>query len=102
MPSSSHIVRDDRAFDGVARDDHGNALGGVRAPWLNVPAAQYFPRCSCSPTVSEMLPFGDDDVAALYGSRAEYEAAFRRSVDELEAAGGLLAADAARLRDAPG
>jgi hypothetical protein len=45
MPVVAPIARDARRLDGVARDDHGNAIGGLRAPWIEVAAAQYLPRC---------------------------------------------------------
>jgi len=98
MPPSAHIMRDDDAFDGVARDEHGNARGGWRGPWLDVPTAQYLPRCSCGPTISEMIPFGEDKVAAMYESRSGYGEAFRRVVDKKEFARILLRADAEQLR----
>jgi hypothetical protein len=96
MPPSVHIERDHDSFDGVARDEHGNALGGVRGPWLDVPAAQYFPRCSCGPTISEMAPFGEEKMRSMYGSRAAYEGAFEQCVDLQQDLGVLLPADAAR------
>ena len=39
-----------------ARDDAGNALGGVRTPWVDAPAARYEPKCSCSVIVGRAEP----------------------------------------------
>jgi hypothetical protein len=96
MPPSVHIERDDDAIDGVARDEHGNALGGLRGPWLDVPAAQYFARCSCGPTISEMLLFSDAKMRSLYGSRSDYEDTYAAAVARKQAEGVLLPADAGR------
>src|SRR5262249_37668822 len=35
----------------VQRDQHGNAVGGVRSPWLDVPIASYYPHST--PRASE-------------------------------------------------
>ena len=77
MPSGAWITCDPHALDGVARDEHGNAIGGLRAPWVEVPTAQYLPRCSCSPTTGEKIPFSDDEIARLYGDADTLRAACR-------------------------
>lgn len=77
------------------RDDVGNALGGIRSPWLDVPDARYDPRCTCSPALGSVVPI---DVVARYGSLDAYRAAFRARVDELVREGWLVAEDAVGLR----
>ena len=56
----------------------------ARAPWVEVPTAQYLPRCSCSPTTGEKIPFSGDEVARLYGGAGALRAARSRSVDSLK------------------
>jgi hypothetical protein len=75
----------------IARDDHGNALGGVRTSYLDVPVATY-------ETVSERQPgttggrcdmlgpqfdFAPDELRALYGSQEGYVARLRGRLEEL-------------------
>ena len=100
MPSGARITRDPHALDGVARDEHGNAIGGLRAPWVEVPTAQYLPRCSCSPTTGEKIPFSDDEIARLYGDADTLRAARSRSIDDLVERRLLLPVDAATLHAA--
>ena len=62
------------APDGIARDEHGNALGGIRTPWVDVPDAFYAARISPgNPLAAGKRPFTDEEMNALYGSRDEYE-----------------------------
>ena len=100
MPRGARITRDAHALDGVARDEHGNAIGGLRAPWIAVPTAQFLPRCSCSPTTGEKIPFTDDEIARLYGNADALRAARSRSIDDLVERRLLLSADAAILHAA--
>jgi hypothetical protein len=86
--------RVERAGPELARDDAGNALGGLRSPWLDVPDATYLAGCTCSPATGavELL-----DLVDRHGSIEAYRSAFRHRVAELVAAGWLLAEDAAVL-----
>ena len=98
MPHVPRIQRDPTSVDGVARDEHGNALGGVRAPWLEAPRAQYLPRCPCSPTNGQTVPFSPEKLAALYATDDEYRARWNRAVDRLVEDRLLLVADAEAMR----
>jgi hypothetical protein len=89
-----HADRVERADGGLARDDAGNALGGVRSPWLDVPDATYLAACTCSPATGAVEPL---DVVARYGSLHAYRAAFAARAAELAAGGWLLPEDAATL-----
>jgi hypothetical protein len=33
----------------LRRDEHGNAVGGVRSPWVDVPIASYYPHSTPRP-----------------------------------------------------
>jgi hypothetical protein len=84
LPRAERVVR---AGDGLARDDAGNALGGVRTPWLDVPDATYLAACTCSPATGAVEPI---DVVERHGSLDAYRAAFRARARELAAEGWLL------------
>jgi hypothetical protein len=101
LPHEPRIARDADAPDGVARDAHGNALGGVRTPWVDVPSARYLPRCECSPTVGEMRPFDDAAMALVHGDGSRRAETWVAAVDALLERGWLLPDDADALRAQP-
>lgn len=78
MPHVPRIQRDPQAIDGIARDQHGNALGGVRVPWLEAARAQYLPRCACSPTSGEAVP-----LATAAAGRSDFERRWDRAATRL-------------------
>jgi len=102
MPHAARIQRDADAPDRVARDDVGNALGGLRNPWVDVPTARYSPRCTCSPVTGSMVPLTDSELVARYGDRAGFEAEWSRAVDALVRDRWLLPEDADAVRDTSG
>lgn len=91
----------------LARDVHGNALGGVRSPHVDVPVATYFPH---STVVTEgpglphpegrsvdvgfltghKVPFERQKLIDLYGNPARYAELVERRVSELVDEGWLL------------
>lgn len=83
--------------DTIARDEHGNARGGVRLPDLEAPVAEYHGRDDDSPGMLMLYgwkrPFTRDELGSLYPSRAAYVDAYRHATDELVAAGGLRPED---------
>jgi hypothetical protein len=93
MPVIARIDRDPNAADGVRRDDHGNACGGLRTPWIDVPTARFIPRCSCGPGLGAMEPFETEELVRLYGDPARYRARYAARVDELIEDGWLLPED---------
>jgi hypothetical protein len=97
MPHVSRIERDPTSVDGVARDEHGNAIGGLRVPWIEAPRAQYLPRCPCGPTTGQALPFSDEKLAALYPSDDAYRVRWDRAVTRLVEDRLLLPEDAGTL-----
>jgi hypothetical protein len=81
----------------LLRDEHGNAVGGVRTPELDIPIATYYPHSTLRSSDSDRSAFGGDimgsmtrfsteKLKALYGSpedyRAQYEAEVARLVTE--------------------
>lgn len=90
------------AADGsVIRDEHGNALGGIRTPVVDVPAATL----SGDPIGDEIMlqlfgsttTFTPERLRELYGDRATYLAAFDEALDRSIAGGWVLPEDRAEL-----
>jgi hypothetical protein len=99
MPLAPPIVRDPAAADGVARDEHGNALGGIRTPWVAVPDARYIARLSRkNPLAAGMAPFDEAKMTELYGSREAYLERVNARVDELVRDGWVLPQDAGIMK----
>jgi Alpha/beta hydrolase domain len=97
MPHAPKIERDSRQADGVARDHNGNALGGVRVPWIEVARGQYLARCECGPTRGEFIPFEDEHVVRMYGDEETYQHLWQRARERLVEDRFLLPEDAVKL-----
>jgi hypothetical protein len=83
-------------------DAHGNALGGVRTPPVDVPVATLSgaPPAGASTICGlfgSSVPFGPQVLAAIYGSQHAYLAAYSADLDRAIAAGYILPADRAPL-----
>lgn len=66
-------------------DEHGNALGGVRSPWLDVPIATYHPTTtpdSCR-LQGHRVPFTTGQLTALYPDHGYYARAFMQETQRL-------------------
>jgi len=95
MPRVPRITRDPGTPDGLERDEHGNALGGLRTPWVDVPDARYVARISPgNPLSAGMKRFTDAEMQSLYGSREEYERRVRDAFDRMVRERILLPGDA--------
>jgi hypothetical protein len=94
MPPSVHIDRDADGEGGLARDQYGNAWGGLRAPWVDVPNARYFARSRWNPLRACIAPFAADRMRELYGDVETYRATFKRAVESLVADGWVAAEEA--------
>jgi len=88
----------------IERDAYGNALGGIRTPWVDSPVATL--RGDGQSGSGFCFLFGTtalfDDVTlrSLYPTRATYRRAYRRSVRDALRAGFLVRRDARLLRKA--
>ena len=86
----------------LALDAHGNVVGGVRTPAVDVPVSTL---SGAPPQGSSELcglfgstvPFSPQTLVALYGTKAGYVAAYTTDLDRTIAAGYILAADRASL-----
>jgi hypothetical protein len=84
----------------IARDDYGNALGGIRLPDFAVPTASYrgAPRGDEPDLAGSMEPFSTETLLALYPDHATYVQKYDRAVAEAIGKGFLLDEDAELLR----
>ena len=86
----------------LALDAHGNVVGGVRTPAVEVPVSTL---SGAPPKGSSKLcglfgstvPFSPQTLVALYETKGGYVAAYTRDLDRAIAAGYILAADRASL-----
>ncbi|HEX4997838.1 MAG TPA: alpha/beta hydrolase domain-containing protein [Terriglobia bacterium] len=87
----------------VALDDAGNGKGGVRSPYVDVPAATFRTSSPGPGTCREMgheTPFDAAGMAARYGSRESYISRVEQSVDRLVKEGWFNESDGRRMKDA--
>lgn len=101
----------------LERDHDGNVLGGLRTPWVDVPAGAYLPhstprpgRCEPSPhapyrdpalladLIGHLVPSGPETMRARYGDAATYLERYEQRRIALTEEGWLLPDDAAELR----
>jgi hypothetical protein len=96
--------RFDMSGSGLALDEHGNALGGVRTPDIDVPIATYdlengpadpfnvigFLACGLG---GNTVYFNEAKLLQLYPTHEDYVAQYTAAADEALAAGYLLQAD---------
>jgi hypothetical protein len=111
-PQSPEIqLRDPSAADPIARDERGNALGGIRIPQLVAPTATLDGRQNSvapgGPAAQNFCflfgntrPFDEATLAELHPTHASFVERFVRAVDTLERDGYLLAPEAAEARRA--
>lgn len=79
----------------LARDAHGNALGGIRYPPVDVPVASY--RSTDCQLGGITVPFTELQLQGLYPTHADYFCRMQAATRATVAAGWLLPADAAEL-----
>ena len=84
----------------VVLDQAGNGVGGVRSPWVDVPAATYF--TGSTPAAcrefGHTVAFDKARMDSLYGSDKNYESKFAKSVDELVKAGWYTESDGKKMK----
>jgi hypothetical protein len=92
----------DDAVSEAATDEVGNAMGGVRSPFVDVPLSTYEvhgppPRCR---SAGNETPLAHDVLVSRYGDAIRYMAEFTESLDATIEAGFLLELDRQRVLDA--
>lgn len=120
-PHAPRLSHDGPARDNgrdLLRDADGNAVGGIRTPWIEAPLGRYHPHATVAPDappMPEWVPFRDpalaawlraivdpfpaERVLARFGSEDGYLAQFTAATRALEDAGLLLEPDARELLD---
>jgi hypothetical protein len=100
--------------NGILRDTHGNAQGGIRLPQLDFPKATYGPTNEVDPNLplpsfllelldlacrlsATAIPFDQATLDTLYPDWTAYVSGFNGHIDDLVAARFLLPEDAAKL-----
>ena len=98
----------DVADGAVARDEFGNALGGIRLPRLDVPIETYGPNNEANPALPPFLipianlacrlsgtvtPFDDETLHELYPNHGTYVSQVVRAANDLSRDGFLLPKD---------
>ena len=101
-PTAPRIELTDDPAPMIARDTHGNALGGIRTPHLDVPIATLSGEGQSGGSFCFLFgtttPFDEATLAALYPTREDYVVPFLAATDAAVAAGFILPADAALIR----
>jgi hypothetical protein len=88
VPNAPHILK---------RDAHGNALGGVRTPWMDVPTALL---TGVDPESAGLAaPFPAAMLTKLYPTVDAYQRAFDAATETAVEAGFILRADAAEIKE---
>jgi alpha/beta hydrolase family protein len=88
----------------VETDDVGNAVGGVRTPFVDVPTATYLARTDHGPReiglmIGHTIPFSRQFLRSLYATHDDYVADVTASVQQLVAARWLTAVDGMQIVD---
>ncbi len=86
----------------LALDAHGNVIGGVRTPAVDVPVSTLSgaPAAGASEICGlfgSTVAFSPAQLASLYGTQSNYIAAYTKSLDKAVAEGYILPADKASL-----
>jgi hypothetical protein len=103
-PPEAPRLRLDDAGTGYRLDEVGNALGGMRTPWVDVPNAVLSGLGQSGQSFAVLfgrtVPFDEPRLRALYpGGRDEYLARFESALDAAIDAGSLLEQDRAEILD---
>jgi alpha/beta hydrolase family protein len=89
----------------IVRDEYGNAKGGVRTPYVDLPTVRYIasaPTDDPANMVRRMIGLQEaisaENLQRMYNSRAEYLTRFDQEIDRLVAQHWLLPKDGVRLK----
>jgi hypothetical protein len=85
----------------VALDQYGNAIGGVRTPYLDVPVATYYTTSkgdTFCPELAHTVPFDWVRLNKVYGTPENYRAKVAQSVDRMVREHWLTESDGRRIK----
>jgi hypothetical protein len=84
-----------------SNDEFGNARGGVRSPWVDVPSGTFYPGmkgpANCA-DIGYWVPFGWRRLEAVYGNYENYSKKFLAAVDRLVKDRWVVPADAEKVK----
>ena len=100
-PKAERIALNDDKTHSIVPDKFGNATGGVRSPYVDVPTATYYPN-SGGPAICHNVghaePFDWAKLQQTYGSPQAYAKKVGESVDKLVKERWLTEADGKRIK----
>jgi len=85
----------------LVMDDYGNAIGGVRNPWADVPTYNNFTTSSGPANCRELghfVPFEPAKLRSLYPNQKDYLNKVNQSADKVVKAGFFTEADGKRMK----
>jgi hypothetical protein len=85
----------------VALDQNGNAIGGVRTPYVDVPVATYYTTSkgeTFCPELAHTAPFDWARLNRIYGTPENYRAKLTQSVDRLVRERWLTESDGRKIK----
>jgi hypothetical protein len=105
-PHAARIRVTNARTGAIARDRFGNALGGLRTPFVDVPIATFSPTdesghytqlSGLCPLLGYSVPFSHATLRALYPTHADYVARVTREASRLVRQGFWVPSDAAQV-----
>jgi len=98
MPRAPRVLRQGKTL--VRDPKTNNVVGGVRPPWIAVPAAAYMtdPETGCGEAYDTKIPYPAEKLRALYGTYDNYVRQFAAARDTSIKEGYLLPEDAERVK----
>jgi hypothetical protein len=85
----------------TSTDVYGNALGGVRTPYLDVPTQTYYPTTpgtgSCELLWGHAVPFAGYFLRGLYATHHDYLSKVQQDAQSLMASKWLVPSDASQI-----
>lgn len=88
-------------FVELVTDEFGNARGGIRSPWLDVPGGTFYPEMKGPGTCADIgywVPFSWPRLEAIYGNYENYAKKFLAGVDRLVKERWVLPADGEKIK----
>lgn len=106
LPAGSLLIERDESGH-VIYDEHGNGMGGMRSPYIDVPLATYHPNAkadkeevdqSVGNVNGSMEYFSKEKLQNLYGTQKNYLEKFNRAIDRQVGKEFLLPLDAKKMK----
>jgi hypothetical protein len=82
-------------------DEFGNARGGVRSPWVDVPVGTFYPEMKGPGTCGDTgywIPFTWQRLESIYGTYENYKKKFIAAVDKLVTERWVVPSDGEKIK----